>query len=63
LKKKKISAVNFSKFLVIKTLDLDWIRIRIGIQPKMLDLDPDQYQKNTDPKPWLQPAKYFIPHT
>jgi hypothetical protein len=29
--------------------DPDWIRI--GIQPKMLD--PDPYQMNTDPKPWL----------
>jgi hypothetical protein len=34
----------FLQFLVIKTLDPDWIRI--GIQPKMLD--PDQYQMNTD---------------
>ena len=32
-------------------LDQDsfWIRIRIDIQPKMLD--PDPYQMNTDPKP------------
>jgi hypothetical protein len=37
-----------SKFLVIKTLDPDWIRIWIGVQPKMLD--PDPYQMNTDPK-------------
>jgi hypothetical protein len=35
--------------MVIKTLDLDWIRI--GIHPKVLDLDP--YQMNTDPKHWL----------
>ncbi len=34
---------------VIKTLIPDWIRIRIGIQPKMLD--PDPYQMNTDPVP------------
>jgi hypothetical protein len=34
------------QFLVIKTLDPDWIRI--GIQQKMLD--PDPYQMNTDPK-------------
>ncbi len=34
--------------MVIKTLDPDWIRIRIGIQPKMMD--PDPYQLNTDPK-------------
>jgi hypothetical protein len=32
----------FFKFLVIKTLDPDWIRIRIGSQPKMLDPDPSQ---------------------
>jgi hypothetical protein len=32
--------------LVIRTLDPDWIWI--GIQPKMLDPDPDQM--NTDPK-------------
>jgi hypothetical protein len=30
--------------------DPDWIQIRIGIQPKMLD--PDPYQTNTDPQPW-----------
>jgi hypothetical protein len=29
----------FSKFLVIKTRDPDWIRM--GIQPKMLNPDPD----------------------
>jgi hypothetical protein len=34
--------------LVIKTLDPDWIQIGIGMQPKMLDPDPDQI--NTDPK-------------
>jgi hypothetical protein len=34
------SAVNLLQFLVIKTLDPYWIRIRIGIQPRMLD--PDQ---------------------
>jgi hypothetical protein len=28
--------------LVIKAPDPDWIRIRIGIQPKMLDPGPDQ---------------------
>ncbi len=42
------SAVNFVNFFVIKIRDPDWIRIRIGIQPNMLDLDPDQM--NTDPK-------------
>ncbi len=34
------SAINFVKFLVIKTLD----------QPEKLDADPDQM--NTDPKHW-----------
>ncbi len=37
------SAVIFILFLVMKTLDPDWIRI--GIQPKMLDPD----QMNADP--------------
>jgi hypothetical protein len=36
--------------MVIKTLDPDWIRIRISIQPKMMDLAPDPHQMNTDPK-------------
>jgi hypothetical protein len=35
--------------LVIKALDLDWIRIRIGIQPKMLH--PDLDEMNADPQP------------
>jgi hypothetical protein len=35
----------FEKFLVIKILDPDWIRI--GFQPKLLDLDPDPYKMNT----------------
>ncbi len=39
------SAVNFFSFVVIKTLDPDWIRI--GIQPKMQD--PEPYQMETDP--------------
>ncbi len=26
----------------MKALDPDWIRIRIGVQPKMLDPDPDE---------------------
>ncbi len=34
------SAVNFFTYLVIKTLNLDWIWIRISIQPKMLVPDP-----------------------
>jgi hypothetical protein len=52
------SAVNFLKFLVFKTpgsgLDPDtyWILTRIGIQPKMLD--PDPYQMNAYPQPWLK---------
>jgi hypothetical protein len=45
---KKNFVVNFSQFLPIETLDPDWIRIRIGIQPKMLDPDPDSM--NPDPK-------------
>jgi hypothetical protein len=36
--------------LVIKALDPDWILIRIGVQPKMLDPDPDEM--NADPLPW-----------
>jgi hypothetical protein len=28
------------------------LRIRIGIQPKMLDPDPDEM--NADPQPWLK---------
>ncbi len=40
---KKLFNCFFScKLLVIKTLDLDWIPTRISVQPKMLDLDPDQ---------------------
>jgi hypothetical protein len=38
----------FLNFFVIKILDPDWIGIRIGIQPKMLDTDPDPYQMNTE---------------
>jgi hypothetical protein len=29
-----------------------WILIRIGMQPKMLNLDPDEL--NADPQPWLK---------
>ncbi len=43
------SVVIFFQFLVIKALNPDWIRIRIGIQPKMLDPDPDEM--NADPQP------------
>ncbi len=42
------SAVIFFQFLVIKALDPDWIRI--GVQPYMLDPDPDEM--NADPQPW-----------
>jgi hypothetical protein len=35
----------------------DRIQIRIGIQTKMLDLDPEQM--NTDPKHWLKGKKSF----
>ncbi len=52
--------------MVIKALDPDWIRIRIGVHPKMLDPDPDAM--NTDPQPcffwWclapLNPAQRFL---
>jgi hypothetical protein len=48
------SAETFFQFFVILTLDSYWIRIRI--QPKMLDPDPDPYEMNTDPPPCLQEA-------
>jgi hypothetical protein len=53
IKKKEIkfSAVIFFQFLVIKALDPDWIRIRIGLQPQTLDPDPEKM--NTDPQPCL----------
>jgi hypothetical protein len=35
--------------LIIKALDPYWIRI--GIQPKMLELDPDLDEMNADPQP------------
>jgi hypothetical protein len=44
------SAVILFQFLVVKTLDPDWIRI--GIQPKLLGLDTDQM--NTDTKRWIK---------
>ena len=41
-KKKKLNIFQlYIFFFVIKTLDPDWIRIWIGIQPKMLDPEPD----------------------
>jgi hypothetical protein len=42
-------AVIFFQFLVIKALDPDPYWIRIGIQLKMLDPDPDEM--NADPQP------------
>ncbi len=51
---KFFSAVIFFQFLVIKDLDPDWIRIRIGLQPQTLDPDPDPEKMNTDPKPWIR---------
>ncbi len=45
---KFFSAVIFFQFLVIKALDPDWIRIRIGLRPQTLDPDPEKI--NTDPK-------------
>jgi hypothetical protein len=50
-KKKTFTAVIFFQFLVIKALDPNWIRIRIGVHPKMLDPDPDPDEMNTDPQP------------
>ncbi len=48
---KNFQLVFFLQFLVIKALDPDSIRIRIGVHPKMLDPDPDEM--STDPQPWL----------
>jgi hypothetical protein len=42
------SAVSFIQFLVIKTLDPNWIRIWFGIKPKMLNPD----QQSSIPDPW-----------
>ncbi len=42
IKKISIFSSCFFQFLVIKALDLDWIRI--GIHPTMLDPDPDPTQ-------------------
>ncbi len=47
----------FFQFLVIKALDPDWIRIRIGLQPQTLDPDPEKM--NTDPQPWTKSNLYF----
>jgi hypothetical protein len=67
------SALHFFQFLVIKTMDPDWIRIRISIDKKMLDpapyLDPHK-QKKLDSAPYPDPhlqkmldsAPYPDPH-
>jgi hypothetical protein len=52
-KEKKISC-KFLQFLVIKTLDPDWIWI--GIQPKMLGPDPDSMKP--DPRYWMAVSWY-----
>jgi hypothetical protein len=44
--------------LLIKALDLDWIRIRIGVHPKMLDPDPEKM--NTDPQPCQKIRKFLL---
>ncbi len=49
----------FFQFLVIKGLDPDRIRIRIGLQPQTLDPDPEKM--NTDPKPCIQVRKHLFP--
>jgi hypothetical protein len=45
-KKKKLSSCTFFSILVIETLDPNWLRIRIGIQPKTMHPD----SMNLDPK-------------
>ncbi len=55
------SALILFQFLVIKALDPDWIRIRIGVQPKMLDPDPDEM--NADPQPWIRIRRIRIRNT
>jgi hypothetical protein len=56
----KNSDVNFVQFLVIKTLDPYWILIRIwiGIQPKMLDPEPDSM--NPDPEHWFTDLQFSL---
>jgi hypothetical protein len=56
-----IGKLQFSSFLVIKTINLDWIRIRTGswsgsgsVFCLKYWMDPDPDQMNTDPKHWLQ---------
>ncbi len=35
-------------------MDPDPYWIRIGIRPKMLELDPDPDEMNADPQPWME---------
>jgi hypothetical protein len=51
--------------MVIKILDLDpdWIWIQIGMQPKVVDLDPELYQMNTDPKPCFSNSSSYLTGT
>jgi hypothetical protein len=48
---------NFFPAVIFSILFLDpnWIRIRIGIQSKMLerDQDPDPDEMNAEPQPWF----------
>ncbi len=37
---------------------MPWIRIRIGIQPKMLDPDPAEI--NADPQPWKKYLRLLL---
>jgi hypothetical protein len=55
----KASSVTFSrKFLFyFWNPGAGWIRVRNGIQPKMLDPDPDKM--NADPQPWLNVSAIF----
>jgi hypothetical protein len=56
--KKKVNfffSCKFFSILVIKALDPDWIRIRIGLQPQ--PLDPDPKKMNTDPKHCSVPGR------
>jgi hypothetical protein len=58
---KHVSAGNRTRAACFRVADPDpdwiriqsgqWTRIRNGIQPKMLDPDPDE--TNADPQPWL----------
>jgi hypothetical protein len=47
---KFFSISTFFPYLAAKTRDPDWIRIRNGFEPKMLDLDLDPVSMNQDPK-------------